>query len=97
MRFMSLVVLLAVVVATTADSTYYDVNNAPSLFENFISRFDRQYKDEADRQVHYEAFVNNLHTINRQNVDDPDATYGITQFADFTDDEKKRYGLMRAS
>ncbi|XP_075973653.1 uncharacterized protein LOC142974959 [Anticarsia gemmatalis] len=95
-------VILLVVAATTVyatpvdppplDKEYYDVNDAPNLFEKFIKDYNKQYTDDADRQVHYEAFVNNLKNINKWNAEQPLTAYGINQFSDFTDEQRKRLG-----
>ncbi|XP_075973096.1 uncharacterized protein LOC142974567 [Anticarsia gemmatalis] len=73
------------------EKTYYDLKDAPQLFEQFIKDNDRKYKDDADRQVHYEAFKNNLVKINKLNAEQPDTGYGITGFADFTEEENQRF------
>ncbi|XP_075973584.1 uncharacterized protein LOC142974898 [Anticarsia gemmatalis] len=100
MRAVSL--LLLVVVAATAYGSpvsppplhkeYYDVNDAPNLFEKFVKDYNKVYKDEADRQVHYEAFVNNLKHINKSNADFPLTAFGVNMFSDYTDAERRRLG-----
>ncbi|XP_059047149.1 cysteine proteinase B-like [Achroia grisella] len=94
------VVLFVVVTMASADDTpkkqYYNVNEAPLLFEKFVQDHSRQYKDETDRQAHYEAFVKSLHSINEMNAKQPHATFAINKFADYTEDEKKSmFGFKR--
>ncbi|CAG9584762.1 unnamed protein product [Danaus chrysippus] len=64
------------------DKPYYDINEAPALFEKFIKHFNKTYKDAEDREIHYHIFVQSLKDINRLNAEQPDTTYGITQFID---------------
>ncbi|XP_075973115.1 uncharacterized protein LOC142974583 [Anticarsia gemmatalis] len=93
-------VILLVVVATMAAEDpevprYYNIEEAPQLFEQFIKDNERQYKDEADRQVHYDAFVDALKYINDYNAKNSGVTLGITPFTDFTDEERKqRFGTV---
>lgn len=91
MRCVSLVLIfLVTAMASASDNTekrYYDVANAENEFEVFISTHKKQYKDEADRQLHYQAFVTNLEKINKLNKDNPTAIYGINKFADYTEEE----------
>ncbi|KPJ15652.1 Viral cathepsin [Papilio machaon] len=67
----------------------YDINNAEELFEKFIKDFDRQYKDEAEREKHYQAFIKSLKRINELNTKQDSATYDINKFADYTEEETK--------
>ncbi|XP_030028805.1 papain [Manduca sexta] len=85
----TLLVVIAMASATRPDAKHYDTENAQELFEQFIKEHNREYKDDADKQVHYEAFVSNLKEINKLNEGNPSATYGINKFADYTDEEKK--------
>lgn len=50
----------------------------------------KEYIDPSDREIHYNAFVKNLKYINELNVVSPEITFCITQFADLTDEERKR-------
>ncbi|MDK0628402.1 hypothetical protein P5F04_16240 [Clostridium perfringens] len=68
---------------------YYNLDEAPQLFETFIKDYQKEYKDDADKQVHYEAFKNNLSKINQQNEQSKSATFGINKFADYTDEDRK--------
>ncbi|CAH0397846.1 unnamed protein product [Chilo suppressalis] len=94
MKFVSVVLLVcAVAMASAAPADkprHYDLNDAPAIFEKFIKDYNRSYRDEYDKKVHYEAFVINLQEINELNKKNPMATYGINKFADYTDVEKKR-------
>ncbi|XP_026724929.1 cysteine proteinase 15A-like [Trichoplusia ni] len=101
MRFVGVVlVFAAVAMASASDSQgkrHYEVSDAHNLFEEFIKTHNRQYKDDADRDVHFKAFVANLEKINKLNEQNPSATYGINKFADFTEEDRKQmFGLNRA-
>ena len=81
------VLLVAVAMVSGNKAQYYDVKDAPELFEKFVRDFNKEYKSEADRMEHYEAFVNSLHEINKSNAESTSATFGINQFADYTPSE----------
>ncbi|KAM3961048.1 BCP inhibitor [Aphomia sociella] len=100
MNAVSVVLLLVLIAMASANNTsekeFYDVNEAPSLFEKFVKEYNREYKDDSDRQAHYEAFVKSLHSINDMNAKQPHATFGINKFADYTEEEKKSmFGFKR--
>ncbi|XP_041978768.1 fruit bromelain-like [Aricia agestis] len=68
----------------------YDLNKAPEIFEQYIKDFNKSYKDDADKQEHYKAFVESLKTINRGNSNPDDtASYGLNDFADYTPEQRK--------
>ncbi|KAJ8730044.1 hypothetical protein PYW07_017082 [Mythimna separata] len=98
MRSVSVVLLLAVAaMASAAPNTtkpHYDVSNAKALFEDFIKEYNRNYKDEADKEAHFKAFVASLEKINKLNEDSSSATFGINKFADYTEEERgNMFGL----
>ncbi|KAI5651722.1 cathepsin propeptide inhibitor domain (I29) domain-containing protein [Phthorimaea operculella] len=73
-----------------ASGILYDLNQAQELFEQFIKQYNREYKDDEDKRIHYEAFVKNLEKINQLNSQpNQTATFGINKFADYTEDEMK--------
>lgn len=67
----------------------YDLSDAPALFEKFIKDYNRNYKDDADKAVHYEAFVKTLKKVNEANAKQSSATFDINKFADYTPEESK--------
>lgn len=75
---------------------YYDVENARPIFEKFIKDYNREYIDDADKETHYEAFVNSLKKINDMNKKSTTATFGINKFADYTKEESKHMFGFRA-
>ncbi|KPJ15651.1 Viral cathepsin [Papilio machaon] len=76
--------------ASERNKPFYDVNDAEALFEKFVKDFDKSYKDDADREEHYQAFIKSLHRINELNSKDGSATYGINKFADYSAEESKQ-------
>ncbi|CAH0723334.1 unnamed protein product, partial [Brenthis ino] len=90
MRTISCFVLLVAVAMASDTKPHYDLNDAPALFEKFIKDYDRHYKDEADKNVHYEAFLETLKTINKSNEQSTSATFDINKFADYTPEERKK-------
>lgn len=80
----------AMATASASEKPFFDVNDAAALFEKFVKDYDKQYKDEADREEHYQAFIRSLHRINELNAKQSTATYGINKFADYTEEETKQ-------
>lgn len=69
---------------------FFDLNEAEKHFEQFIKDFNRDYKDEEDKVIHYQAFLKSLDKINKLNADNSSATYGINKFADYTEEEMQQ-------
>lgn len=83
MKSLILVLLVGTVaVLCSKEGIHYSLSDAPQLFEKFIKDYKKVYKNEEDKQIHYEAFKKFLKKINQQNIDNPHATFGITEFAD---------------
>ncbi|XP_021189049.3 uncharacterized protein LOC110375304 [Helicoverpa armigera] len=91
MHSISIVLVFALVAIASAvpagDKPHYDLDKAPEYFEKFIKDYNRVYKDAADREVHYQAFVKSLVEINELNNSNDGDTYDINNFADFTEEE----------
>nr|ASJ26419.1 seminal fluid protein [Pieris rapae] len=86
-RFICVLFVAALVSAAAEKKPHYDINDAPALFEKFIKDYDRHYKDAADREIHYKAFVDGLKIINELNAGKSTSTFDINQFADLTPEE----------
>lgn len=84
-----LTLCVVVVIANAADQRYYDINEAPKYFAQFMIDYNRTYKNEEDKAVHYAAFIENLKSINRLNAISTTATFGINKFSDYTAEEEK--------
>ncbi|CAH3835111.1 unnamed protein product [Pieris brassicae] len=92
-RIICVLFVVVLVSAAPERKPHYDINDAPALFEKFIKDYNRHYKDAADREVHYKAFVNTLKEINKANAGDS-ATYDINHLSDLTPEEfEKMNGL----
>jgi hypothetical protein len=90
MKFVGIALLVFTATMATADETRYDLSKTPELFEKFIKDFGRKYKDDADRQIHYEAFAKTLKIMNKQNEENPLATFAINKFSDYTESELQK-------
>ncbi|XP_039754570.1 actinidain-like [Pararge aegeria] len=68
----------------------YNIDDAPALFEKFIEDYDREYKDEEEKEVRYQAFLESLKGIIERNAKEtnPEMIYSINEFADLTTEEK---------
>lgn len=79
----------------TSNKPHFNLNEADKHFEQYVKDFNKEYKDEEDKRIHYEAFVKNLEKINKLNSNESGtATFGLNKFADYTEDEMKQ---MRGS
>ncbi|KAJ8728210.1 hypothetical protein PYW08_016595 [Mythimna loreyi] len=104
MRSVIVVLILAIVVLALANAYYYqtepkrvfyDLKDAPALFEKFIKDYKKHYKNAQDKRIHYLAFVESLVKINKNNEmsikEGPQsAVFGIDNFSDWTDEEFHR-------
>jgi len=57
-------------------------------FENFVKKFNRVYKDNEERTLRYNTFVENMDKMLKDQEKMPSAKFGITKFADWTKEEK---------
>ncbi|KAJ8730035.1 hypothetical protein PYW07_017073 [Mythimna separata] len=93
MRSVSLVLLLAVAAMTSAapntTKPHYDLSKAKDLFEDYIKEYNKIYKDEADKEVHFQAFVKTLKIVNESNELSTSATFDINLYSDWTIEEIK--------
>lgn len=67
--------------------TIYDLKDAPKLFEKFIKDYNKVYKNEEDRDMHYKTFVSNLKYINEVNSEGKSFTVDINLFSDMKEEE----------
>ncbi|KAI5636773.1 cathepsin propeptide inhibitor domain (I29) domain-containing protein [Phthorimaea operculella] len=70
---------------------YYDLRDAEKIFEEFQAKYNKVYKDEEDKQIHFESFKKALEDINRLNSDPEQATavFDINFMTDFTPEQIK--------
>lgn len=87
MRAVSVILLVFVAAVATAPTSeapkLYDLKEAPKLFEQFIKDNDKHYKDEHDKQVHFEEFRRYLKDLNEEIAADGQKR-SISPFADVT-------------
>ena len=69
-------------------------DDVKSLFHKFQSNFGRAYEDEAEEDFRFMVFKKNLMFIDALNKQHAYALFSVTQFADYTEDER---GTMRLS
>ncbi|XP_026316573.1 fruit bromelain-like [Hyposmocoma kahamanoa] len=86
MKSLILILLTGIVVVLCKKGIVYDMEKIDELFEKFIKDYDRVYKDDEDRKIHFEAFKVNVERLNKRN-DEDDAIFGIDKFADYTKEE----------
>lgn len=75
------------------------LNEQQALFTAFKNDFERDYKTADEELRRYNIFRNNMYLIEQLNkFEQGTAVYGITEFADLTEDEYlQRTGLLRSS
>nr|XP_034830971.1 uncharacterized protein LOC117987984 [Maniola hyperantus] len=88
-KVICLVLFVLAVMARPENKPQYDLSKAEELFEKFIKDFNKEYKDEADKKVHYQEFLQSLKVINKANAAQSTATLNINAFADYTPEERK--------
>jgi C1A family cysteine protease len=77
---------------------YASVTSAPEeAFEQFKIEYNRQYEDEEEETLRFDAFNSTIKEIKLRSIEEQDATFAINQFADFTSDElaSMRCGVER--
>lgn len=88
------VLLLSVTTANKYVGEIYDLNKAEILFEKFVRDYNKKYKDEVDRLVHFINFKKNLLNINELNRHPGPpgtAVAGINSFTDLSPKEMESY------
>lgn len=61
-----------------------NLDDAPHLFENFIRKYNRTYKNKEDRDFHYKQFKINIGKINDLNVKLYPEHYALNEFSDYS-------------
>ena len=88
----SLVVAATVIALTVGFVTYtkYTDDKLEGQFADFITQFNKNYGSVEEYAFRFEAYKNNLETIERLNAKNPEAKFEINQFGDFTKDDMKK-------
>ena len=74
----------------------HEKDQAALLFDNFVRKHKKVYKDEAERTFRLGVFRKNLENLNYMKENsDQDVQYGITKFFDMSETEFKTKVLMR--
>ena len=92
MKFSTIVAVLALfgVASTNAIQIKNKVDAAQTekLFSNFISKFQRNYRDKGEYQVRLSNFAKNLEVVNKHNSEDgSDYQMELNKFADLSPKE----------
>lgn len=89
-----LLLVLVVVRAVYAKNgfEYYNLDDAPKLFDKFVKDFDKVYKNSEDKRIHFEQFKKNLQQMNDLlNGKNFSSIEGINQYADLSKEEIQMY------
>lgn len=69
MKSVTLILLLAEILLTQGIEPFnYDLDDAPKLFDVFVKDFKKVYKDDKDKENHFEEFKKNLKILNHVNA-----------------------------
>ncbi|XP_075973285.1 uncharacterized protein LOC142974703 [Anticarsia gemmatalis] len=82
MRVVCIILLVIAAAMAAHEPKIYDISDAVGLFDRFVNYFSKEYKDDADKIVHYRAFVENLKRMNKHNVEDPNNPQVINHLSD---------------
>ncbi|XP_075973392.1 uncharacterized protein LOC142974769 [Anticarsia gemmatalis] len=82
MRVICIILLVITAAMAAHEPKIYDISDAVGLFDRFVNYFIKQYKDDADKIVHYRAFVENLKRMNKHNLEDPNNPQVINHLSD---------------
>ncbi|KPJ15654.1 Viral cathepsin [Papilio machaon] len=69
----------------------YNLKDAPQLFEKFMKDYNKEYKDEYDRNRHFQNFQSNLREIIRTNEESRGFVVDINMFADLDKKEMESF------
>ncbi|CAN0870361.1 AN1 [Linum grandiflorum] len=75
--------------STTTTTHEEDPAAMREKFEEFVSRFGREYKDAKEKEMRFEIFKDNVAEIDSLNAVGGSSSYGINHFADLTSDETR--------
>lgn len=83
-RTQVLLLVISVILSVQSDvPSYYDMDGAPALFEQFIKDYNKVYKDDKDKESHFKEFKQYLEVLNNLNEGSyPDTPFNLTEFTD---------------
>lgn len=65
----------------------YDLSNAQELFNEFVVKYNKVYKDDQEKEARFEIFKQNLADINARNALEDSAMFEINSRADISSNE----------
>lgn len=76
--------LIVVASAQKCDDYFYKLSDGQLYFDDYVIAYNKQYKDDADKKRHLEAFMKNLDKLNAIIAKNPckEPSVGINQFSD---------------
>lgn len=64
LSLLGVLTVCAVITIVQAENFYWDIGNGKNTFEDYIKEYNKVYKDEADKQKHFLAFMKKLNYLN---------------------------------
>merc|ERR1712226_1455004 len=87
------IMLSKLLVASLASATFANLQELDT-FNQFKSKFNKQYASKSENQKRFQIFKENLIQISNLNENHRHTTFGINKFSDLTDEEFKSQNLM---
>ncbi|AEB00299.1 cathepsin [Clostera anachoreta granulovirus] len=79
---MRLIMPVIVLVCGVVHSLKYNLDNSETLFEEFVTNFNKTYSSQDEKLIRYEIFKKNLALINNKNMESKHATFDINIYSD---------------
>lgn len=95
MKTIALITLVGVAALALYSYTSSDLSTTEAQFQNFLGRYGKNYGTTEEYNYRLNVFKSNLQKIPQMQANNPRATFGITKFADQTQEEMDvRLGLI---
>ncbi|XP_047984055.1 macrodontain-1-like [Leguminivora glycinivorella] len=85
------VCLASITVLAATDKPYYDVEDAENLFESFLQKHNKVYKNRREYYERLGIFKKTLKDLNERNAMFPDTVFALDHFADLYPEELQSY------
>ncbi|XP_047984165.1 procathepsin L-like [Leguminivora glycinivorella] len=85
------VCLASCTVLAATDKPFYDVEDAENLFESFLQKHNKVYKNRREYYERLGNFKKSLKQINERNAKFPDTVFALNHFADLYPEELQQY------
>lgn len=74
---------------------HYNLAQAPSLYDEFIKKYGRDFRTNKEKNLRYNAFLKTLKTVNNNNAQSGSQKLKVNKYADYTDEERVKLGQSK--